>query len=87
VEYAFNMAEEADAQLTLLHVVELPNIVTDEPAVLDVDFSRIRDATAARATRKLQALVPEQAQTYCTVDTAVVNGRACREILQQAAAR
>lgn len=87
LEYAINLAEEADARLTVLHVVELPHVLSDEPAVLDIDLSRIHEAATNKASRKLHDLIPAQARTYCTVDTAVVEGRAYREILRQAAER
>jgi nucleotide-binding universal stress UspA family protein len=85
--HAINMAEEADAQLTLLHVVELPSGLFEEPAMPALDLSRVREAAAAEARRRLHELIPEQARTYCTVDTAVVEGRAYREILRQATER
>ena len=81
------MAEEADAQLTVLHVVEFPPVLNGEPTMPAPDLSRVREAAAADARRKLQELIPEQARTYCTVDTAVVEGRAYREILRQATER
>jgi nucleotide-binding universal stress UspA family protein len=76
------MAEEADAQLTVLHVVEFPPMLIGEPSVPAPDLSRMRQLAAAFALRKLQELIPEEAQKYCTVDTAVVEGRAYREILR-----
>lgn len=82
--YAINVAEEADARLTLLHVVELPSVLTREPPVAGIDVTRIRDAAAVDARRRLHDLIPEQARTYCTVETAVVEGRAHREILRHA---
>jgi nucleotide-binding universal stress UspA family protein len=85
--YAITMAQEADAQLTLLHVVELPPVLSQETTVVDLDLSRIREAAAADARRRLHALIPEQARTYCTVETAVVEGRAYREIFRHAADR
>jgi nucleotide-binding universal stress UspA family protein len=48
------------------------------------DLSRVREAAAADARRKLLALIPESARTYCTVETAVVEGRAYRDILRHA---
>lgn len=84
--FAINLAEEADARLTLLHVVELPKVLQEEPTAFDIDIARIREKTAADARVRLHALIPEQARTYCTVETAVVEGRAHREILRQAAA-
>ena len=85
LEYAFNMAEEADAQLTLLHVTEVPAALTQEPFVVDVELSRVREAAVSDARRRLEMLIPEEARAYCKVDTAVVEGRAYREILRQAA--
>jgi nucleotide-binding universal stress UspA family protein len=83
--YAINLAEEADGRLTLLHVVELPRVLSEEPTVVEIDVPRIHEAATAEARRRLQALIPEQATTYCTVETAVVEGRAYREILRRAA--
>ena len=82
--YAINLAEEADARLTLLHVVELPPVLTQEPPIVGVDPTRIREAAAADARRRLHDLIPDLARTYCTVETAVVEGRAHREILRHA---
>ena len=67
--------------------MELPHLLSDEPAVLDIDMARIHEAATTRARRRLHDLIPAQARTYCTVDTAVVEGRAYREILRQAAER
>ena len=87
VAYAIAMAEEADAQLTLLHVVELPPVLVETPPVPPPDLSRIREAAAADARRRLHDLIPEQAQTYCNVETAVVEERAYREVLRHAMER
>jgi nucleotide-binding universal stress UspA family protein len=86
VAYAINLAEEADSRLTLLHVVELPRVLSEEPTVVEIDEPRIHEAAVAEARRRLQALIPEQATAYCTIETAVVEGRAYREILRNAAA-
>jgi nucleotide-binding universal stress UspA family protein len=85
--YAINMAEEADAQLTLLHVVELPPVLFEEPTMPALDLSRVREAAATDARRRLHELIPAQARSYCAVDTAVVEGRAYRELLRQATER
>jgi nucleotide-binding universal stress UspA family protein len=84
---AINMAEEADAQLTLLHVVEVPRAVGQEPAAFHADLARLREAAVADARRRLHDLIPDQARTYCTVETAVVEGRAHREIVRLATDR
>jgi nucleotide-binding universal stress UspA family protein len=85
--HAINMAEEANAQLTVLHVVEFPLMLNVEPTMPAVDLSRLREPAASDGRRKLEELIPEEARTYCTVDTAVVEGRAYREILRQATER
>jgi nucleotide-binding universal stress UspA family protein len=82
--HAINMAEEADAQLTLLHVVEFSPALSEAALIPALDLSRVREAAAADARRKLHALIPESARTYCTVETAVVEGRAYRDILRHA---
>lgn len=82
VTYAIGLAQESDARLTLLHVVEIPPAVMSEPGVQGFDLDRLRTAAETHARERLHALVPEQAREYCTVDTAVVDGKAYREILR-----
>jgi nucleotide-binding universal stress UspA family protein len=83
--YALNLAEEADAHLTLLHVIEMPPELRENPLAPDFDIDRIHAAAEADARRRLQDLIPDQARTYATVDTAVVEGGAYRRVLQRAA--
>jgi nucleotide-binding universal stress UspA family protein len=85
--YAIDMAEEADTQLTVLHVVEVPAILSEEPTIPSHDLARLGQAAAAEARRKLQELIPERARSYCTAETAVVEGRAYREIIRHATER
>ncbi len=83
--YALNLAEEADAHLTVLHVIEMPPELRENPLAPDFDIDRIHAAAEADAGRRLQDLIPDQARTYATVDTAVVEGGAYRRVLQRAA--
>ena len=83
--YALNLAEEADAHLTLLHVIEMPPELREHPLAPDFDVDRIHAAAEADARRRLRDLVPDRARTYCTVETDVVEGRAYRRVLQRAA--
>jgi nucleotide-binding universal stress UspA family protein len=83
--YAINMAEEADARLTLLHVIEMAPGLRENAMVFDFDVSRVHSAAEAEARRRLGDLIPDQARSYCTVETAVVEGRAYREVLRYAA--
>ena len=81
LEYAIGMAEETDAQLTLLHVVEMLAALGEEPLVADDQFARLRLATIADARRRLNDLIPDDARAYCTIDAVVVEGRAYKQIL------
>ena len=83
--YALNLAEEADAHLTLLHVIEIPPELAANPMAPDFDIGLLHAAADADARRRLHDLVPDQARTYCTVETAVVEGRPYRRLLQRAA--
>lgn len=83
--YALNLAEEADAHVTLLHVIEMPPELRENPMAPDFDIDRIHAAAEADARSRLQDLIPDQARTYSTVETAVVEGRAYRRILQRSA--
>jgi nucleotide-binding universal stress UspA family protein len=82
--HAITMAEEADAHLVLLHVVEMPTVISPEPAALDIDLAGIREAAVTQTRQQLHDLIPDAARTYCTVETAVVQGSSHREILRQA---
>ena len=83
-EYAISLAEETDAQLTLLHVVEMLAAVGQEPTIGDDQYARLRGAAIVDARRRLNALIPDDARAYCSVDALVVEGRAYKEILCQA---
>lgn len=85
LEYALHLAEEGDAHLTLLHAIELPPEL-HEALPMDVDIRGVRVAADEACRTRLDALVPEAARTYCTVETRVVEGKAHREILAAAEA-
>jgi CPA2 family monovalent cation:H+ antiporter-2 len=87
LEHALRMAEEADARLTLLHVIEVPPELRERAIPRDFDVDRVRAAAEAESLRRLRALVPDEARTYCTVETAVREGAAYREILHAAEQR
>ena len=82
---ALSMAEEADAHLTLLHVIEIPPELRENRLPPDFDIDAIHAAAEAEARKRLRDLVPDLARTYCTIDTAVVEGRAHRQVLRRAA--
>jgi nucleotide-binding universal stress UspA family protein len=83
LRYALNLAQEADAKLTLLHVVDIP-LGSDHESGPDA-LRSVREAVGVDARRRLQELVPEEARTYSTIDVQVARGRAYTEVLRQAA--
>lgn len=83
VEYAVNLAEEADAELRLLHVL-LP--LSAELQELEASFADLRSQIESDRLRRLNELIPADADTYCTVRTALRHGAVHREILAAAAA-
>ena len=86
-EYAIGVAEEADAQLTLLHVVEILAALGHEPPIAEDQFARLRGAAIGDARRRLSNLVPDVARPYCMIEAIVVEGRAYKQILCQAKER
>ena len=83
LRYAFSIAEESNAALTLLHVIEWP--VEDE-MVIDraLDFPEGRSRMQAEAERRLNATIPRDARLWCEPVTKVVWGKAYRAILDAA---
>lgn len=83
--WALSLAKEADADLTLLHVLDLSGF----PAHLDLtgqlDAFRLSYEEAAR--QKLADAVPADANEYCRVDRMLTAGRPYAEILRVAAER
>ena len=84
LRYATSLAEEADAELTAIHVIEVPPELAARSAAEPVDVDRIRAEAEAERLRELRALIPSDARTFCTVHTAVREGAAYREILRVA---
>jgi nucleotide-binding universal stress UspA family protein len=82
VEYAVTLAEEADAELRLLHV--LPPLA-GELSELESSFEDLRLQIEGDRLRRLGELVPADAAAYCTVHTALRQGAVHREIIAAAA--
>lgn len=82
--YAIDLAREADARISIIHVIELPPELGEFPFAKDFSVNGVQAAAEAEYLRRLRALIPEDARTYCTVSTQVTEGRAYREILRAA---
>jgi len=86
LEYAMDVAQEAGAQLTLVHVIEMPpELRAHYPASGDFNVDHIRAAAEAECLRHLRSLIPESVRTHCAVKTVVQEGAAYREVLRVAA--
>jgi nucleotide-binding universal stress UspA family protein len=89
LEYAFSLAQEADAHLTLVHVVEVSPAPESEVRG-DVEARALGAYVAAAAharAEQLQQLVPDSVKDQCRVETVLAIGSAHREILRIAAER
>jgi nucleotide-binding universal stress UspA family protein len=85
LSYALDFAQEADARITMVHVIEMPPELGEFPFSREVTVNGIRATADAEYLRRLQALIPPEAREYCTAMTHVSEGRAHKEILRVAA--
>lgn len=88
LEYAMSLAEEADANLTVLHAIEVPPELREHiPITGDINIDQIHAAAQATSLQRLRELIPLSVRTYCNVETVVREGAAYRHILQLAGER
>jgi nucleotide-binding universal stress UspA family protein len=83
LRYAFDLAQESDAQLTLLHALQMPAVHAGAED-LTYDIESARETVMRDARARLEALVPEAARAYCTVQATVAEGAAHTAILRRA---
>jgi nucleotide-binding universal stress UspA family protein len=84
LEYALSVAEEANATLTLVNVIEMPPELANPPQPPDFNIEQAYAAAEAERMAKLRVLVPADAGEYCTMETVVREGGASRQILRLA---
>lgn len=85
--FALLLAEEADADITLLHVIDTPPELHEAWAAdgrEEIDVAAARARADAAALQRLRALVPDTVRPYCHVTTRVEEGSAARQILRVA---
>lgn len=87
--YALAMAEEANAHLTLLHVIEVPPELQHppQPPYAAFDADAVRAEAEADMLNRLRKLIPEHARDYCTIETSVLEGGVSRQVLRLAGNR
>ena len=79
LQFAFSIAQEGDAQLTILHVFEWPG---DEALTSSlINIAGYRRQLEHDASEKLHALVPDSVRDWCRPSTRTAHGKAYREIL------
>jgi len=78
LEFAFSLAQEGDAELTILHVFDAGDEpLTDRP----INVPEYRKQLEHDLTVRLEALVPESVRSWCRPLTRTAHGKAYREIL------
>lgn len=87
LRFAMSLAQEADARLTVQHVIEMASRPHEPPMPAGFSLAEWRTAAQASCLERLSALVPDAIRSYCTVDTVVSEDKASRAILRLAAER
>jgi nucleotide-binding universal stress UspA family protein len=85
--WALSLAEEADAHLSLLHVIEVPPELRVSSVVTDGNLDELRAAFDAETLARLRELIPAHAAEFCSVETATAAGAAGHAILRFASER
>ena len=80
-EHALSLAQEANARLTLLHVVDWM-ADADLGKYPQFDADGYRRMVMRDARERLEALVPSEARNWCELELRVTCGKAYREILK-----
>ena len=87
LKYALSLAQEADGQLTVVHVLTsqlVPDAVLADQHLSVLAYQRQRED---EAQRRLDEAMPSTAASYCRVQSAVVRGKPWREIVGIATAQ
>jgi len=79
LQVAFSLAEEADAELTVLHVVDWP----DDDTFLTETFNspEMRQQLEAQTAQRVNALIPDDARVWSRPAAKVAVGKAYQEII------
>ena len=84
LEYAISLAEEADAHLTILNVIEVPPELQAHSGAAPFNVDAMHAEAEARALEQLRQLIPASVREYCHLHTAVAEGSAYRVIVRSA---
>ena len=83
LQFAFSIAKESDAHLTILYVIEWPR---NDEMVVDsaLDIPEYRERLEQDLTLRLQALISEDERTWCEPTTRVMYGKPYQRIVEVA---
>lgn len=82
LRFASSLAKEADARLTILHVLDWPS--DNELLVEQFDAPEVRLLVEGRARERLEALVTDEMKTWCKPTPRIGHGKPYRQILETA---
>ena len=84
LEHALSLAQQADARLILMHVIEdvLSDAASQAMALANLSVSKYYEHLERDAATRLKAVVPDDAQVWARPEERVVKGRAYDEILK-----
>jgi nucleotide-binding universal stress UspA family protein len=84
LRFAFSLAQESDAHVTILHVFDWPS--DDDLLVERFDAPAFRALVETQARERLEGLVTDDVRVWCKPETRVGYGKPYREILTAAEA-
>jgi len=87
LKYALSLAQEADARLTVVHVLTsqlVPDAVLADQHLSVLAYQRLRED---EAQRRIAEALPSTASSYCQVESTIVRGKPWREIVGIATAQ
>lgn len=82
LRFAVSLAEESDARVTTMHVLNVP--IDDERLLDPLDTPEFRLRCEDNARTRLEALIPDEARAFCQPVTQVSWGKPYRRILDVA---
>lgn len=80
LRFAFSLAEESDAHITILHVIDWRS--DDEPLVEQFNAPTFRGQVEEEIRGRLEALVTDEVRAWCKPATKVSHGKPYRQILE-----
>ena len=87
VRFALTLAQEDDAEITLVHSVEIPPELREYAFPGEIDIDALHAVARADALTRLRDLVPDPARDFCSVRAEATEGRPHRAVVRLAAER